>query len=113
MRDQAGAFVGRRRAAGRFGGHRDHHQAAIVHGLELPAQQQRLLAGLPGVRHFRGGRLVVAGQRVEAQIDAGRQHQPVVGERRAVGEPDGPRVPRIDRCRRLRDDGHAVGCDLS
>ena len=58
----------------------------------LPAQQQRLLAGLPGVRHLRGGGLVVARQRVETQVDAGRQHQPVVGERRAVGEPDRARL---------------------
>ena len=55
-----------------------------------------LLAGLPGMRHACGGGLVVAGQRVEAQVDAGRQHQTVVIERRAIGERDHARL-RIDR----------------
>ena len=81
MRDQAGALVGAGRAAERIGRRRDHDEAAILHGLELLAQQQRLRSGLPGVRHLRGRGLVVAGQRVPADIDAGRQHQPVVGER--------------------------------
>ncbi|MCC8943511.1 hypothetical protein H8A99_45725, partial [Bradyrhizobium sp. Arg68] len=48
MRDQAGALVRRRRAAQRRGGDRDHDHAAVVHRLELSAQQQRLLAGSPG-----------------------------------------------------------------
>ena len=61
-RDQAGAFVRTGRTAIRIGRRRDHHDAAIRHRFELAAQQQGLLAGLPGMRHaFRGG-LVVAGQ---------------------------------------------------
>ena len=43
--------------------------------------------------------LVVAGQRVEAQVDAGREDQPVVVERRAVAERDAARL-RIDRASR-------------
>ena len=99
MRDEAGAFVGSRRAAEGVGGCRDHHQTTIVHGLELLAQQQGLLAGLPGVRHLCSGRFIVTLQRVETQIDAGGQHQPVVAERPAVGEAYGASC-RIDgRCR--------------
>ena len=79
MRNQAGALIRSRRAAEGIGGGCDHHQTAIVHGLELLAQQQRLLAGFPGMRHLRRGGFVIALQRVETQIDAGRQHQPVVG----------------------------------
>ena len=88
MGDQAGALVGPGRAAERVGRRRHDDRAAILHRLELAAQQQRLRAGLPGMRHALGGGLVVAGQRVQAEIDAGREHQPVVGERRAVAERD-------------------------
>ena len=63
------------------------------------------------MRHLRGRSFVIALQRVETQIDAGRQHQPVIAERRAVGEPDGPRR-RIDGRCRLRHHGHAAGGDL-
>ena len=111
MRDQAGALVRRRRTAIGRGGHRDHHQAAVLHGLELLSQQHDLLAGLPGMRHFLRGGFVVAGQRVEAQIDAGRQHQPVIGKRRAVGEGDRARL-RIHLDRGLRDHRDAGRGDL-
>ena len=79
--DQAGALVGAGRAAERIGRRRHDDDAAVLHGLELAAQQQRLLAGLPGVRHLLGGRLVVARQAVPADVDAGRHDQAVVGER--------------------------------
>ena len=110
MGDQAGAFIRRGRTSRGGRGHRKRNQAAVVHGLELPAQQQGLLARLPGMGHFRSGCLVIAGQRVEPQVDAGREHQAVVAERRAVGETDHPRL-RIDLDGRLRNDGHAIGGD--
>ena len=44
-----------------------HHDAAIRHRLELPAQQQCLLARLPGMRHALRGGLVVARQRTPAR----------------------------------------------
>ena len=57
---------------------------------ELAGEEFGLRAGLPGVGHrLRGGR-VVARQGVEAQSDAGREDQPVVVERPAVGEADLP-----------------------
>jgi len=49
-------------AAERIRRGRDDDEPAVVHGLELTAQQQRLLARFPGVRHLRGRRLVVAGK---------------------------------------------------
>ena len=61
---------------------------------------------------FSDGGFVIAGQRVEAQVDAGRQHQAVVAERTAVGETDAARL-RIDLCGGLRDDVHAFGGDPS
>ncbi|MGY4161884.1 hypothetical protein ACVINW_007726 [Bradyrhizobium sp. USDA 4461] len=111
MRDQAGALVRRRRAAQRRGRHRDHDEAAVLHRLELPAQQQGLRAGLPGMRHLLGCRLVIAGQGVEVHVDAGGEHKPVIGLRRAVGERDAARL-RIDLGGRLRGDGDAVGRNL-
>jgi hypothetical protein len=65
MRDQAGTFIGAGRAAEGIGGHRHDHQPAILHRLQLAAQQQGLGTGFPGMRHDFGRRLVVAGQRVE------------------------------------------------
>ena len=111
MRDQAGALVGRRRTARRARGQRQRNQAAVIHRLQQPAQQRGLLAGLPGMRHLAGGRLIVAGQRVEAQVDAGRQHQTFITDRCAVGETDHAGL-RIDLCRRLRNHGHALGDNL-
>ncbi len=60
------------------------------------------------MRHFGGGGFVIAGQGVEAQVDAGRQHQAVVGEGIAVGQSDNARL-RVDFCGGLRNDGHACG----
>ena len=50
--DQAGALVGAGRAAEGIGRRRHHDQAAIVHRLQLLAQQHGLRAGLPGMRHL-------------------------------------------------------------
>ena len=69
--NHAGTLIGAGRAAERVVRRRDHHDAAVSHGLELASQQQRLLARLPGVRHHLAGRLVVALDRTPAQIDAG------------------------------------------
>ena len=110
VRDQARALVGPGRAAERIRRRCDHDEPAVRHGLELPAQQQGLLARAPGMRHMRGRRLVVAGQRAPADVDAGRQHEPVVRQARAVGERDRPRLARRrrwrscgrSRCRRRR-----------
>ena len=65
--------------------------------LELAPQQQRLLAGLPGMRHLLGGGLGVAGQPVPADVDAGRDDQPVVREARAALERDAARLRRRRR----------------
>ena len=92
MRDQAGALVRRGRTAQRGGRHRQHESAAIGHGFDLLAKQRCLFAGLPGVRHLERSGFVITGQGVEAQVDAGRQHQPVVAERSAVGQGDGARL---------------------
>ena len=57
-----------------------------------------------------GRRLVVAGQRAPADVDAGRQHQPVVRQPRAVGERD--RSPLgVDGGRARAGDRDAVGGD--
>ncbi len=101
VRDQAGALVGRRRTARRIDRRGDHHGAAVGHGFKLPAQQRDLLAVVEGVRHAGGGGVVVARDGVPAEIDAGRDHQPVVGELRAVGERHRACL-RIDRGRRRR-----------
>ena len=108
MRDQARAFIRPRRTAQGTGGYRERNKAPVVHGFELLAQQHGLLTRLPGMGHFFSGCLVVAGQRVESQIDAGRQHQTVIGERTAVGETDNARL-RIDPHCRLSNNGHAFG----
>ena len=96
MRDQRGAFVRRGRAARRRHRRRNHHQAAVRHLLELVAQQRDLLAAAVGVRHQRGSGLVVALDRVPAEVDARREHQAVVGKHLAVGELHAAGV-RIDR----------------
>ena len=84
--NQARPLVGSGRAAIRVGRRRDNDEAAVRHGFELAAQQQRLLARLPGMRHALGGGFGVARHAVPAEIDAGRQHQAVVGKPRAARE---------------------------
>ena len=111
MRDQAGALIRRGRTPIGSCGNRQHDHAAILHRLQLPAQQQGLLAGLPGMGHFFGCRLVIARQGIEPQVDARRKHQPVVGKRCSVGEANGSCL-RIDLGGGLRDHGHAAGGNL-
>ena len=57
-----------------------HEDAAVLHVLELPAQRDRLGAGLPCVqdRLLRFG--VVARDLIVKQIDARRNDEPVVGQ---------------------------------
>ncbi len=86
MRDQARPLIGAGRAAERIGRGGDDDEAAILHRLQLAAQQQGLLAGLPGVGDLFRRRRVIAGDGVEAQIDAGGDDEAVIIERRAVGE---------------------------
>ena len=61
--------------------------------------------------HLDGGGFVIAGQGIKAQVDTGRQHQAVVGERIAIGQGDGARL-RIDLRGSLGNDGHASRGDL-
>jgi hypothetical protein len=90
--DQAGALVGAGRAAEGIGGRRHHDQPAIVHRLQLPAQQHGLRPRLPGMRHLLRCGLVVARDRAPVEVDAGRHDQPVVGKPVAVGQGHRPRV---------------------
>ena len=103
VRDHAGALVRARRAAVGVAGHRHDDDAAVVHRLELLHQQQRLRAGLPGVRHDLGRRGRIAFDGAVVEVDAGRQHEPVVGQRLAAGERDAL-LAGIDRRRRVVDD---------
>ena len=57
--------------------------------------------------HFGGGSFVIAGQGIKSQVDAGRQHEVVIGKRMAIGQRDGARL-RIDLRGGLRNDGHAA-----
>src|SRR5829696_8120678 len=88
MGDEARALIRAGWAAEGVRRRRDDDRAAILHGVELTAQEERLRAGLPGMRHRLSGVFGVAGERVEAEIDAGREHEAVVGEPRAVAERD-------------------------
>ena len=90
VRHHAGPLIGPRRAAIRQVGNHHHEGAAIGHGAQLPVQQLRLLACLPGVRGNPRSRLVITRQRIPAEIDARRQYQPVPLQRAAVGQAHGP-----------------------
>ena len=92
MGDQAGALIGARRAAIGIGGDRHDHHAPIAHGLQLAAQKQGLGARFPGVGHDLRRRLVIAGQGVETDVDARREHKPVIGQRRPAGEAHEARI---------------------
>ncbi len=101
--DQAGALVRAGRTAEGIGRRRHHDQPAILHRLQLPAQQDGLRARLPGMRHLLRRGLVVAGDGAPVEIDPGRHDQPVVGKPVAVGQRHRLRLG-IDRRRaRLRD----------
>ncbi len=87
MRDLAGALIRPGRAAVRLQRDGQRVHAAVRHGLQLLAQRHGLRAGLPGVQHLvlRAG-LVHAGQLVPHEVDAGREHQAVIGQRAAAGQ---------------------------
>jgi hypothetical protein len=94
--DQARPFVGAGRAAIGVGRHGNDDYTAVAHCLELMAQQQGLRPGLPGMWHVLGGRLAVSRQCIPAEVDAGGQHQPVIGKLGGIAERDCPCL-RIDR----------------
>ena len=103
--DQAGALVGSGRTA--VGRARDVHceHAAIGHGLELLAQQHGLRASLPGVRDA----FLVALESADPprqEVDAGRQHEAVPGNRAMFGRGDRLLVD-VDRGGFVGDQLHA------
>ena len=87
--DQARPLVRSGRTTEWIGRRRHHHGAAVLHCFQLTAQQRRLFARFPGMRHALGRGFGVAGQPVPANVDPGRQHQAIVGEPRAVAERHG------------------------
>src|SRR5688500_1261702 len=106
MGDEAGALVRSRRATERVGGRRHDDRAAVLHTLELSPQKVRLSAGLPGVRHPLRRALVVARQRVEADVDARSKDEPIVVKARAVAQRQAPGL-WVDLHRALMHDGDA------
>ena len=96
MRHHRDALVGSGRAAIRIG--RCHHddQRAVLERIELFLQELGLRTRLPGMRHDLGRGFGIAGHRIELDVDARRDHQPVIGQRRAVREAHGLLVP-VDR----------------
>src|SRR6266481_1129805 len=86
MGDQARALIGAGRAAKWIGGCGNHHRPTVRHSLELAPQQHGLLARLPGMRHRLCRGRVIAGQRIPADVDPRRQHQPVITEHRVAAE---------------------------
>ena len=84
-RNQAGALVWAGRAAEGHQRHADHHRAAILHRLQLLAQQGRLRAGLPGVRENLRCPGVITFDFIGHEVDAGRDDQAVIGEPSLAG----------------------------
>ncbi len=105
---QRGALIRAGRAAERGFGHRQGEHAAVGHGLDLLAQRHGLGAGLHGneqlARFIRGFQSL---DRIEHQIDAGRDHELVVLQRIAVGELHGV-GGRIDAFHHALDPFHAM-----
>ena len=100
------------RAAIGIGRSDDHDDALVRHGVEPALQERRLRPGPPGMRHGLLMLAAPAGHRIVFEVDAGREHEPVIGEARAVGEQHLALVA-IDPARGLRIDLEAVGgCDL-
>ena len=96
VRDHAGALVGTGRTARRIGRRDDGDDTVIGHGGNLLAQQfvLRRVRG-PGVRRLRRGGFAVTFDRVELQLDAGREHEAVVGQGVAGRQRDAARL-RVD-----------------
>ena len=88
MREHRGALIGAGRAAIGVGRGDHHDRAAIGYRVELFADQLRLPAGLPAMRHEFLGCLRPAGHGIVVQVDARREHQPVVRQSSAIGEHD-------------------------
>src|SRR3954469_19339021 len=106
--DQTRSLIGSGRAAERVGGSYNDDGTPILHYLKLPAQQKGLLSGLPGMRQSFGCFFAIARQRVEAEVDARREHQPVVVQDGAVRERDAAGL-RIDSRRAVRGQSDPLG----
>ena len=109
VRDHARALVRPRRAAVGVARHRHDDGAAVLHRLELPHQEQRLLTRLPGVRHDFGRLRRIALDRLVLEVDAGREHEPVVGKRLSLASVD-RLLAAIDVARGV---GHDVDAELA
>ncbi len=105
---QRGALVRAGRAAVGGLGHRDGEHPAVAHGLDLLAQRHGFRAGFHGNEQLaRFIRSFQSLDRIEHQIDAGRDHELVVLQRVAVGELDGV-GGRVDAFHHAFDPFHAV-----
>ena len=105
--NQRGPFVWGGRAAERVGGRDEHKDAAILHAFELPSQQLRLWACVPGVRNDLRRRLVIAREGVVIESDARGNDHAVVRQFWTTLEPDGS-CDRINRCHGVMNDVDAV-----
>ena len=76
--NQRGPFVWGGRAAKRIRGRDEHEDAAILHAFELPSQQLRLWACVPGVRDDLCCRLVIPCEGLVIESDAGGNDDAVV-----------------------------------
>ena len=107
MGDHRDALIGPRRAAERVRRRHHHEGTALRHRLDPGLQQLYLRAGFPGVRHGVLGFDGIAGHTVIFDVDAGRQHQLVVAERR-TGRQRHRLAGGIDRGRPVMHDVHAI-----
>ena len=106
MREHGGALIRPGRAAIGIG-RRDHHdQRAVVERIEPLHQQLGLRAGLPGMRHGLRRRFRIAGHRIPLEVDAGRDHQPVIGD--ALLADHDLLLVAVDGARARRHDAHAL-----
>ena len=81
VRDLAGSLVRSGRAAEGRLRHREDVHAAVAHRFELLAQLDRLRSGLPGMQNgLLRLRVVEPGNLVVHEVDARRDHEPVVRE---------------------------------
>lgn len=91
MRHHRGALIGSRRTTEGAIGDRHDKASAILHRLQLRLQGLRLRPGLPGMQRQFRRRLVIAFQRIPAEIDPRRQHQPVIRQRGSILQHHPPR----------------------
>ena len=90
----------------------DHdNEIAVDQNIETLAQELRLRPGLPGVWHRLGGRLRIARHGLVFEVDAGGDHEAVVGQPPPVDEPHRLALT-VDHARPLVDDPHALARHL-